>query len=302
MRRQKKMSREECLKIRRNIRDSVFQSIITRPGELRKIYLSLYPEDTDVKEEDLTLIRTEPVFIGGAIHDCCFRVRDEKAIFIEVQSTLCKLLPERMLCYYAETITRICTEFEEKQYSVAGTRIPEPEFFVVHVGDNPESVPEYYEKKPEAGKLYIPLRVKTEYNAIGLLKEYCLFSALYRAKQKEKGKNRREKVAETLKECLEKGIMTEFIGEHYKEVARIMSETNEYYFMKYVDGLTKDAQAEGEARGEARGRVKGHAEGRIEGEAKERKASLLKLEKLLRQKGYSPAEAKSFLREYSALK
>ena len=64
-----------------------------------------------------------------------------------------------------------------------------------------------------------------------------------------------------------------------------MSETNEYYFMKYVDGLTKDAIAEGEERGENR----------------ERKASILKLEKLLRQKGYSHAETKSFLKEYNAI-
>ena len=76
-----------------------------------------------------------------------------------------------------------------------------------------------------------------------------------------------------------------------------MSETNEYYFMKYVDGLTKDAIAEGEARGEARGVAIGMAKG----EKRERKASLLKLEKLLRQKGYSPAEAKSFLKEYNAI-
>ncbi len=59
--------------------------------------------------------------------------------------------------------------------------------------------------------------------------------------------------------------------------------------MKYVDGLTKDAIAEGEKRGEAKG------------EKRERKASLLKLEKLLRQKGYSPAETKSFLHDYSQM-
>ncbi len=72
-----------------------------------------------------------------------------------------------------------------------------------------------------------------------------------------------------------------------------MSETNEYYFMKYVDGLTKDAIAEGEEIGEAIGMAKG--------EKRERKASLLKLEKLLRQKGYSPAETKSFLHDYSQM-
>ena len=57
------------------------------------------------------------------------------------------------------------------------------------------------------------------------------------------------------------------------------------FHKKYVDGLTKDAIAEGEERGENR----------------ERKASILKLEKLLRQKGYSPAETKSFLKEYNAI-
>ena len=80
-----------------------------------------------------------------------------------------------------------------------------------------------------------------------------------------------------------------------------MSETNEYYFMKYVDGLTKDAIAEGEARGEARGVARGVVIGMAKGEKRERKASLLKLEKLLRQKGYSPAETKSFLHDYSQM-
>ncbi len=59
--------------------------------------------------------------------------------------------------------------------------------------------------------------------------------------------------------------------------------------MKYVDGLTKDAIAEGEEIGVVRG------------EKREQKASLLKLEKLLRQKGYSHAETKSFLKEYNAI-
>lgn len=285
----RKESREECLKIRRNIRDSVFQAIITRPGYLRKIYLSLYPEDNNITEEELKLIKTEPVFIGGAIHDCCFTVRDEKVIFIEVQSTLCKLLPERMLRYYANTITRINREFEEKQYSIAGTRILEPEFWVVHVGENPEAVPKYYKRDPGEGKLYIPLRVKTEYNTVGLLNEYCLFSSIYRKRMQNDRDSRREIIARTLEECLERGIMTEFLREHYDEVTEIMSKTNEYHFMKYLEGERKDARAEGEARGEARGKDK------------ERKASLLKLEKLLKQKGYSPSETKNFLREYTSL-
>ncbi len=267
MTRDKSKEEKDYLKIRRNIRDSVFQSIITKPKYLREIYLSLYPEDKDIKEEDLKIIKTAPVFIGGAIHDCCFTVRDEKVIFIEVQSTLCRLLPERMLRYYTESITSINTGFEREQYSINGTRMLEPEFWVVHVGDNPSVVPEFYKKEPVEGKLYIPLRVKTEYNTDGLLYEYCLFSSIYRGNQKDEKMSKKEVVSHTLKRCIEEGIMKEFLMEHQGEVAEIMSETNEYYFQKYVEGRIEEASALGEARGEARGREIGEARGKEIGEA-----------------------------------
>lgn len=62
------------LKIRRNIRDSVFHAMIKEKRFLRDVYLSLHPEDVSVKEEDLSIIESENIFIGGTIHDCCFSV------------------------------------------------------------------------------------------------------------------------------------------------------------------------------------------------------------------------------------
>lgn len=272
---------DDYLKIKRNFRDSVFHAIISKPKYLKRIYLSLHPEDETIRVNELKLIKSETVFIGGTIHDCCFTVRDEKVIFIEVQSTLCKLLRERMLIYYAEVLDNINKDFLEKQYSVGGTRMLETEFWVVHVGDNPEAAPEFYKTKFDENKLYVPLKVKTEYNTVGFLHDYCLLSALFRVNHENKGQSQRDIVASTLKECLEQGVMTEFLNEHYKEVAKIMLKSNEFYFKKYVEGLTKEARAEGKANADA--------------------ANLKKLEKLLKEKGFSASETNNFIRDYNAI-
>ncbi len=74
--------------IRRNIRHSIFQDIIGKQKNLRRIYLSIHVEDGDIKEDDLRLIHSSPLIIKGEKYDCCFTIRNEKVIFFEVQSTL----------------------------------------------------------------------------------------------------------------------------------------------------------------------------------------------------------------------
>lgn len=279
------LQKEKVFEIRRNIRDSVFQTMVKDRRYLKRIYLSLHPEDSEIREEDLTLIHGDPVFIGAAIEDCCFKVRDEKVIFIEVQSTLCRLLPERMLRYWAECIPMINPEYNEKQYSVYGTKMPECEFYSIYVGEKGESVPEYYflgdHKEPMPGRIHIPIRVFTEYNSIGEVYEYCVFSHIYRDKMQGHKDRRKAIVRATLSEALEREVLRDFLDDHMEEVKKIMSETNEYYFTKYVEGVTKDAEKRGEN--------------------KEKKASLNKIEALMKKKGVPETEIKDFLNEYSMI-
>lgn len=273
---------------------------------LKRIYLSLHPEDSEIREEDLALIHGDPVFIGAAIEDCCFKVRDEKVIFIEVQSTLCRLLPERMLRYWAECIPMINPEYNEKQYSVYGTKMPECEFYSIYVGEKGESVPEYYflgdHKEPMVGRIHIPIKVFTEYNSIGEVHEYCVFSHIYRDKMQGHKGRRKAIVRATLREALEMKVLGDFLDDHMEEVKKIMSETNEYYFTKYVEGVSKDAEKRGEIRGEIRGEKRGleigEIRGEIRGENKEKMASLNKIEALMKKRGVPETEIKDFLNEY----
>ena len=127
----------KLLRPRRNIRDSVFKFIVKRTRYLREVYLSLYPDDAGIREDEIRLLTSENVFIGSVIHDCCFLVRNERLVFIEVQSTPCRLLPERMVRYYAQMIPRLSPDWDGRQYSACGLDLPFPEFWVIYAQSCP---------------------------------------------------------------------------------------------------------------------------------------------------------------------
>ena len=139
------------------------------------------------------------------------------------------------------------------------------------------------------GRIHIPIKVFTENKSIGEVYEYCVFSHIYRDKMQGHKGRRKAIVRATLRGALEREVLRDFLDDHMEEVKKIMSETNEYYFSKYVEGVTKDAEKRGELRGEKRG------------ENKEKMASLNKNEALMKKRGVPETEIKEFLNEYSMI-
>ncbi len=282
-------SRNDFIKVRRNVRDSVFHAMIKEKKYLREIYLALHPEDVSVKEEDLCLIISDNIFIGEVIHDCCFTVRKERVIFIEVQSTPCRMMPYRMGCYWGNLIPKMHEEYDDRQYSPNGVEMPHTEFYMIYVGENASNVPNRIELREKNDFLNISIPVKTEYNTIGIIYEYCVFSHIYTDDMKAYGKDRVKVIRETLGECLEKGLLKEFLKEHEQEVRKIMSENNEYYFEKYLDSYGNDREEKGRVEGEAKGR------------AEEAKNAKVKIRNMLKKEGFSPSKIEEMLLEYSAI-
>ncbi len=282
-------SRNDFIKVRRNVRDSVFHAMIKEKKYLREIYLALHPEDVSVKEEDLCLIISDNIFIGEVIHDCCFTVRKERVIFIEVQSTPCRMLPYRMGRYWGHLIPKMHKKYKDMQYSVNGVKMPQTEFYSIYVGENASNVPNRIELREKNDFLNISIPVKTEYNTVGIIYEYCVFSHIYTDDMKAYGKDRVKVIRETLGECLEKGLLKEFLKEHEQEVRKIMSENNEYYFEKYLDSYGNDREEKGRVEGEAKGR------------AEEAKNAKVKIRNMLKKEGFSPSKIEEMLLEYSAI-
>ena len=56
---------EGSINLKREIKDSIFSSLVKEKKYLREVYLSLYPEDKTIKEEGIKLIKLENVFVNG---------------------------------------------------------------------------------------------------------------------------------------------------------------------------------------------------------------------------------------------
>ena len=50
---------EGSINLKREIKDSIFSSLVKEKKYLREVYLSLYPEDKTIKEEDIKLIKLD---------------------------------------------------------------------------------------------------------------------------------------------------------------------------------------------------------------------------------------------------
>ncbi len=276
----------KLLRPKRNIRDSVFKFIVKRERYLREVYLSLYPDDTGIRNDEIRLLTSENVFIGSVIHDCCFLVRNERLVFIEVQSTPCRLLPERMERYYAQMIPRLSPDWDGRQYSVCGLDLPFPEFWVIYVGENAERQPEFCclggKDECKKGRLYVPVRVITRYNEAGFVTEYCLFSQIY-LENLLRYKDTAETVRKALEECTEKGILRDFLEDNKREVMEIMGKSNEYYFNKYVEAMNKMSE------------TKGRSEGRSEGISE----TVKRFDSAFREEGISREQAERIIRRVS---
>ena len=72
--------------MKRTIKDSLFSYIFKEPEYTRKLYLSLHPEDTDVREEDFKLVTLSTILTNGIYNDLGVLVRDRLILLVEAQS------------------------------------------------------------------------------------------------------------------------------------------------------------------------------------------------------------------------
>ena len=136
--------------IKHCVKDSLFSSLVKTGDSLKKIYLSLHPEDTTVKDSDLTLKEMSSVFTTGIYNDLYFTVRNKTIIFLEVQSTWSDNILLRFLRYYAEELPKMIDNYLVLQYrSKTIENLIAPEFFLLYTGKDKRK-----EKELELSKVF----------------------------------------------------------------------------------------------------------------------------------------------------
>ncbi len=246
--------KEGSIDLKREIKDSIFSALVKEKKWLREVYLSLYPEDTLVKEEDIKLIKLENVFINGMYNDLSFRVREKLIIFMECQSTWAPNIPFRLLSYFTQSLNRIERGYKRNQIESKIT-IPPTKFYVLYTGERENTPPYLYALFEDESDICARVKVLDKKNTVGVLKEICLFCELYDKNVNEYGREE-EAIKKTLEECEERGILVAFIKEHPEEVEEIMSRmSQEKRINDFIDYSVKESREEGKTEGRREGEL-----------------------------------------------
>jgi len=237
-------------------KDSVFSFVFRQPENMRRLYLALHPEDTDVTEADLKLVTLEHVITNGMTNDLGFQVRDKLILLVEAQAKYSVNIVLRVLLYLAATYKEYVDEHKLDLYGSKPVSIPRPELYMVYAGalrQLPEvlRLSDMYEGK---GSVEVEVKVLRSSGTGSIVDQYIRFCEISDGQRKKYGYTMKA-AEETLRICVEENILMPFLASRQKEVRDIMvtlfdqervTEIHDY-------NIAKEARQEG------------HLEGREEG-------------------------------------
>ena len=256
--------------MKRNIKDSVFTYLFSQPEYTKQLYLTLHPEDKDVSESDLKIVTLENVLSTGQYNDLGIQVRDKLILLVEAQSTFSSNIVLRLLMYLAATLKEYVEENKLSLYAPKKVSIPCPELYMVYSGDQvlvPEilHLSDLYDGE---GSVEVNVKVLRDDGSGDILDQYLDFCEVCNEQVKLYGRTQKA-IDETIRICMEQGILTPFLGSRKKEVLDIMVSLFDQEKIWEIEKhqIAQDAKQQGLEEGRQEGRQEGRREGRQEGQA-----------------------------------
>ena len=246
---------------KRDIKDSVFTFLFSDIEYTKQLYLSLHPEDTDIRDEDFRLVTLENILAIGQYNDLGFQVRDKLILLVEAQSTFSPNIPLRMLMYLAKTYNEYIEKHQLSLYREKKVSIPRPELYVIYTGEKEAPdilrLSDMYEG---SGSADLTVRVLRDGQPGDILSQYVDFCQVANEQVSLYGRTD-EALMSTIQLCLEQGILVPFLDSRKKEVVDIMTRLFSQEKAWEME-LAANARENREA-----GRVEGRVEGRMEAQA-----------------------------------
>ena len=215
----------------REVKDSAFTTFFGEPENASKLYAAL--GEMEVSPEDIAYVTLEGVLFIARKNDLAFTVKNRILVISEHQSTINENMPLRDLIYLGRTLEKVLDE--KSLYRRKMIHIPTPEFYVFYNGD--ASFPnekilrlsDAYLEKTEHPMLELEVKVININPSSGhrLLKEcrpmyeYSWFIQQIKDYLAD-GWSRDDAITQAVQDCLENGIMTEFMREHGSEAVNML--------------------------------------------------------------------------------
>ena len=272
------------------------------------VFVDLFYEDESAEANEIALfnaIHDEPLPEGTKIrkfrvdntiymnfqNDISFDAGGKVIVFGEHQSTINENMPLRSLLYIGRAYERLVPP--RSRYKKKLVPLPMPEFYTFYNGK------EKWEKEKELrlsdayivkdGEPSLELKVKVinirpeEHHEIlekcQVLKEYSQFMETV---QNYQISGVEEPYKEAIKECIEKGILADYLMRKGSEVVNML--LDEYDYETDIEVQREEAREQGRAEGREEGREQGRAEGREQGKEEGREEGRKEEKRALVQK------------------
>ena len=237
----------------REHKDSVFVDLFYQDETAKKNLLSLYNALHDTNYEDETIIRKvkiDDVLYKNFKNDISCEVNGQVLVFGEHMSTINRNMPLRCLMYVGRAYEQLVDS--KARYRTTLVKIPTPEFYVFYNGEKEQPLERVLSLSDAfmnpAGENSVELKVKViNINSdkaheilgkCGILKEYSQFISTVRKYSYEESA-----IKKAIKECIEKGILADYLKRKGSEVENML--IAEYSYEEDIQVKQEEARQEG---------------------------------------------------------
>lgn len=271
----KQEERHPKVKANLHYKDTVFRMLFREKKRLLGLYNAVSGRNYEDPEE-LDIVMLESAVYLGMRNDLAFII-DMRLHLFEHQSTVNENMPLRFLQYVSAEYEKLL--ISENLHKRTMVKIPAPHFVVFYNGTEkcPErqemqlsAAYEVEEEDPELELRVQVLNINQGFNeglkeACLTLREYMQYVDKVRIYKREMSVD--EAVYRAVDECIEQGILKEFLLQNKAEVRRMsIFEYNEENVRRVLrEEAIEEGYEEGKVDGEKAGRIEGEKAGKIEG-------------------------------------
>lgn len=216
----------------REHKDSLFVDLFYQDETAKKNLLSLYNALHDTNYKDETIIRKvkiDDVLYKNFKNDISCEVNGQVLVFGEHMSTINRNMPLRCLMYVGRAYEQLVDR--KARYRTTLVKIPTPEFYVFYNGEKEQPLEQVLSLSDAfmnlAGENSVELKVKVIninsdkahgiLDKCGILKEYSQFISTVRKYSEEE-----RAIKKAIKECIEKGILADYLKRKGSEVENML--------------------------------------------------------------------------------
>ena len=211
------------------VKDSVFTLLFSDIKNIRKLYQSLHDDSDNYSDEDFKIITLENVFINAPYNDLGFTVKNKVIILAEAQSTFNPNMGLRLLIYIAQSYHDYISEHKFNIFSEKLIRLPNPEFIVIYSGSKKTDITEIrlsdcFEPGTTPNIELVVKVIGGNNVKEGIIQEYLKFCEMYDEKVRsvKPSKEKAYSLKKVIKDCIDNGILKDFLTLHQKEVEDMM--------------------------------------------------------------------------------